>query len=62
MVVEWGTFVAHKRTTLIFTNTRSGAEHIGLRLKQLMPALAEKIEVHHASLDRTVRLEVEDRL
>jgi ATP-dependent Lhr-like helicase len=27
-----------------------------------MPALADKIEVHHASLDRTVRLEVEDRL
>jgi ATP-dependent Lhr-like helicase len=62
MLVELGTFVAQKRTTLIFTNTRSGAEHIGLRLKQLMPALAEKIEVHHASLDRTVRLEVEDRL
>ncbi|HEY1109448.1 MAG TPA: DEAD/DEAH box helicase, partial [Opitutaceae bacterium] len=62
MLAELGTFVGQKRTTLIFTNTRSGAEHIGLRLKQLMPALAEKIEVHHASLDRTVRLEVEDRL
>jgi ATP-dependent Lhr-like helicase len=62
MLAELGTFVGQKRTTLIFTNTRSGAETIGLRLKQLMPALAEKIEVHHASLDRTVRLEVEDRL
>jgi ATP-dependent Lhr-like helicase len=62
MLVELGTFVGQKRTTLIFTNTRSGAEHIGLRLKQLMPALANRIEVHHASLDRTVRLEVEDRL
>lgn len=62
MLVELGTFVAQKRTTLIFTNTRSGAEHIGLRLKQLMPALAERIEVHHASLDRGVRLAVEDRL
>jgi ATP-dependent Lhr-like helicase len=62
MLAELGTFVGQKRTTLIFTNTRSGAEHIGLRLKQLMPALAGKIEVHHASLDRTVRLEVEDRL
>jgi ATP-dependent Lhr-like helicase len=62
MLVELGTFVAQKRTTLIFTNTRSGAEHIGVRLKHLMPALAEQIEVHHASLDRTVRLEVEDRL
>src|SRR5581483_3791007 len=41
---------------------RSGAEHIGLRLKQLLPTLADRIEVHHASLDRGVRLEVEDRL
>lgn len=62
MLAELGTFVGQKRTTLIFTNTRSGAEHIGLRLKQLMPALADQIEVHHASLDRTVRLEVEDKL
>jgi ATP-dependent Lhr-like helicase len=50
------------RTTLIFTNTRSGAESIGLRLKQLLPKLARQIEVHHASLDRQIRLEVEDRL
>ncbi len=50
------------RTTLIFTNTRAGAESIGLRLKQLLPALGPQIEVHHASLDRAVRLDVEDRL
>jgi ATP-dependent Lhr-like helicase len=50
------------RTTLIFTNTRSGAESIGLRLKQLLPKLARRIEVHHASLDRQIRLDVEDRL
>lgn len=62
VLVELGTLLAQKRTTLIFTNTRSGAEHIGLRLKQLIPALADRIEVHHASLDRSVRLEVEDRL
>jgi ATP-dependent Lhr-like helicase len=62
MLAELGMLLGQKRTTLIFTNTRSGAEHIGLRLKQLIPALAEKIEVHHASLDRGVRLEVEDRL
>ncbi|MGC4071755.1 MAG: DEAD/DEAH box helicase [Nibricoccus sp.] len=54
--------LVQKRTTLIFTNTRSGAESIGLRLKQLLPDLAPQIEVHHASLDRAVRLEVEDRL
>jgi ATP-dependent Lhr-like helicase len=51
-----------KRTTLIFTNTRGGAESIGLRLKQILPDFADLIEVHHASLDRAVRLEVEDRL
>lgn len=62
MLMELGTLLGQKRTTLIFTNTRSGAEHIGVRLKQLMPALANQIEVHHASLDRGVRLEVEDRL
>lgn len=62
MLAELGTFVGQRRTTLVFTNTRSGAEHIGLRLKQLLPSLRDQIEVHHASLDRTVRLEVEDRL
>jgi ATP-dependent Lhr-like helicase len=50
------------RTTLIFTNTRSGAESIGHRLKQILPRLRNKIEVHHASLDRQIRLDVEDRL
>jgi ATP-dependent Lhr-like helicase len=50
------------RTTLIFTNTRSGAESIGYRLKEILPKFADQIEVHHASLDRQVRLEVEDRL
>jgi len=51
-----------KRTTLVFTNTRSGAETIGLRLKELLPEFAARIEVHHASLDRAIRLDVEDRL
>ena len=50
------------RTTLIFTNTRSGAESIGLQLKKILPKMASRIEVHHASLDRQIRLDVEDRL
>jgi ATP-dependent Lhr-like helicase len=41
---------------------RSAAEQIGLRLKELLPDLAGRIETHHASLDRNVRMEVEDRL
>jgi ATP-dependent Lhr-like helicase len=59
---ELSGLLASWRTTLIFTNTRSGAESIGLRLKQLLPKLADEIEVHHASLDRQIRLDVEDRL
>ncbi len=59
---ELGDLLLRHETTLIFTNTRSGAESIGLRLKQLLPQLDSQIEVHHASLDRSVRLEIEDRL
>ncbi len=59
---ELASLLRKKRTTLIFTNTRSGAEAIGHRLKEILPDLAPQIEVHHASLDRSVRLEVEDRL
>jgi ATP-dependent Lhr-like helicase len=59
---QLATFLGKTRTTLIFTNTRGAAELIGLRLKQLLPDLAPLIEVHHASIDRSVRLEVEDRL
>lgn len=59
---ELGAVLEQQETTLIFTNTRSGAETIGLRLKQLLPELSDMIEVHHASLDRGVRLDIEDRL
>jgi ATP-dependent Lhr-like helicase len=59
---ELGDLLRTKRTTLVFTNTRSGAETIGMRLKELLPDLAGQIEVHHASLDRAIRLDVEDRL
>ena len=59
---ELGALLLKHETTLIFTNTRSGAESIGLRLKQLLPELSDMIEVHHASLDRGVRLDIEDRL
>jgi ATP-dependent Lhr-like helicase len=59
---ELGEVLTQYRTTLIFSNTRSGAESIGYRLKEILPKFADKIEVHHASLDRQVRLDVEDRL
>ena len=50
------------RTTLVFTNTRSGAEAASYWLRESLPELAGQIECHHASLDRDVRQEVEDRL
>ncbi|MCB1089607.1 MAG: helicase, partial [Verrucomicrobiae bacterium] len=43
-------------------NTRSGAERISHRLKLALPEISEQIECHHSSLDRDLRLEVEDRL
>ncbi|ACB76427.1 DEAD/DEAH box helicase [Opitutus terrae] len=62
VLAELSVLLEKHKTTLVFTNTRSGAESIGLRLKQLRPELSDLIEVHHASLDRGVRLEIEDRL
>ncbi|MCX6856388.1 MAG: DEAD/DEAH box helicase [Verrucomicrobia bacterium] len=54
--------VEKRRSVIIFCNTRSSTESIALRLKQALPKLAGKIEAHHASLDRDLRLDVEDRL
>lgn len=54
--------VAAKRCSLVFTQTRSAAERLGLALKVLLPEWDEQIEVHHASLDRDKRLWVEDQL
>lgn len=54
--------VKRNRSVIIFCNTRSGTENISMRLKAALPELAHTIEAHHASLDRDVRLEVEDRL
>ncbi len=59
---ELAALVRRHRSVLIFTNTRSGAESLGLQLKSQLPELAKAIEVHHASLDRSLRLAVEDRL
>lgn len=54
--------VQRSRNVIIFCNTRSSTESISIRLKQCIPELAARIEAHHASLDRDIRLEVEDRL
>ena len=49
---------AHE-TTLVFTNTRSGAEAVVYKLKERG---LENVAVHHSSLGREVRLDVEERL
>lgn len=54
--------VERNRSVIIFCNMRSSTESVTFRLKNALPKLAGKIEAHHASLDRDVRLEVEDRL
>ncbi len=62
MMEELGRLIRANRTTLVFTNTRSGAESAAYWLRERLPDLATAIECHHGSLDRDVRLEVEDRL
>ncbi|MEM0155915.1 MAG: ATP-dependent helicase [Thermoplasmataceae archaeon] len=51
--------ISEHRTTLVFTNTRSGTEHVALRLKARG---IESIEAHHSSLGRETRLDVENKL
>ncbi|MEW6159869.1 MAG: DEAD/DEAH box helicase [Verrucomicrobiota bacterium] len=62
LIRELARLILQYRTTVVFTNTRSGAEAATFWLIQALPELASQIECHHASLDRDVRQEVEDRL
>ncbi|HEY2714015.1 MAG TPA: DEAD/DEAH box helicase [Chthoniobacterales bacterium] len=62
LYAELAELIRSRQSVLVFTNVRSAAEQIGLRLRELLPDLADRVEIHHASLDRSVRLEVEDRL
>jgi ATP-dependent Lhr-like helicase len=59
---ELSQLIRKHTTTLIFTNTRSGAESTTYWLHQALPDLRNQIECHHGSLDRDLRLDVEDRL
>jgi len=52
-----GEIVDDTDSTLIFVNTRQTAEALGSRFK----TLDRSIEVHHGSLSRDVRVDVEDR-
>ena len=54
--------VEKARCSLIFLTTRSGVERLGLALKLLLPELDDQIAVHHGSVDRETRQEIEDGL
>ncbi len=54
--------VEHAQCSLIFLTTRSGVERLGLALKILLPSLDDHIAVHHGSVDRKTRTEIEDGL
>ncbi len=54
------------RTTLVFTNTRSATERVVYKLRKILTDMGiadiDKIEAHHSSLGRGLRLEVEEKL
>ncbi len=51
--------IVNHRTTLVFTNTRSGTEAVVYKLQEQG---LDKIAAHHGSLSKEIRLEVEDKL
>ncbi|MEM0442125.1 MAG: ATP-dependent helicase [Candidatus Nitrosocaldus sp.] len=55
--------IRRNKTTLIFTNTRSGAERVVYHLSKMNVVDADdELAAHHSSLSREIRLDVEDRL
>ena len=53
--------IKENKSTLIFTNTRSGTERVVFNLKRRF-GYGEEIAAHHSSLSRESRMEVEDLL
>ena len=54
--------IKKNRTTLIFTNTRSGTERVVYNLMKRFKYGEDQIAAHHGSLSRETRLGVEDML
>jgi ATP-dependent Lhr-like helicase len=61
MYGELNNVIKKSKTTLIFTNTRSGTERVVFNLKHRFN-YGEDIAAHHGSLSRESRLEVEELL
>ena len=54
--------IEKKSTSLVFTNVRSQTEYWFDALLKIRPEWKGQIGIHHGSIDRKVRMEVEDRL
>lgn len=56
--------IQENKTTLIFTNTRSGTERYVHNLKEMFPNHYNDLNImaHHSSLSKEVRLETEEKL
>ncbi|MEM7821278.1 MAG: ATP-dependent helicase [Candidatus Aenigmatarchaeota archaeon] len=56
--------IKQHRTTLVFTNTRSGTERVVHHLKQMFPETytEDDIGAHHSSVSREIRLDLENKL
>ncbi|MGC8586977.1 MAG: ATP-dependent helicase [Candidatus Micrarchaeia archaeon] len=61
MYKEINSIIKSNKTTLVFTNTRSGTERVVFNLKKRFN-YGEDIAAHHGSLSRESRLEVEETL
>jgi ATP-dependent Lhr-like helicase len=57
-------YLKRGRTTLIFTNTRSGTERVVANLKRRFPDIFtdDSVGAHHSSVSRDIRLEIENKL
>lgn len=62
MYKELEDIIRSHKTTLVFTNTRSGTERVVHHLKNIGVYREEEIAAHHGSLSRETRWNVEDKL
>ncbi len=61
LYIEINRIIKNSKSTLIFTNTRSGTERVVFNLKERFN-YGEDIAAHHSSLSRDFRFEVEELL